>query len=168
MASTQETKDIKSNEKYLNAVFSMIKKREGIILSKKQNHFNDTELRLIGEVLDAKKKGKRLISTQLAKKLGVTRSAISQIVNRLESEGVVQRVPDAVDRKIAYIEVTEATMKTYKEDVKSCGDFIGKVVRQFGETKFEQMQGMLEEFVSMLEDEKQREANNTPCKKKMK
>lgn len=159
---------VNANEQYVSAVFSMSKKRDGIILSDKKTHFNDTELRLIGEVLDAKKNGKRLISTQLASKLGVTRSAISQIVNRLEGTGVVKRVSDAVDRKIAYIEVTEETMKAYKEDVEACGDFIGRVVRRFGEERFNQMQNMLDEFMGMLEEEKQREETNASQKKKMK
>ena len=164
----QKRRGATTNEQYLSAVFSMLKKRDGIILSDKKTHFNDTELRLIGEVLDAKKNGKRVISTQLASKLGVTRSAISQIVNRLEESGVVKRVPDAVDRKIAYIEVTEDTMKTYKEDVKACGDFVGRVVRRFGEERFNQMQSMLDEFMGMVDEEKQREAATATQKKKMK
>ena len=84
-------------------VFSLLKKREEIIISDKKTRFSNTELRLLFEILTAKYEGKRLISTQLAKRLGVTRSAISQIVNRLEEEGVVRRVADDVDRKIAYI-----------------------------------------------------------------
>ena len=146
-----------TNEKYLNAVFSMLKKREGIAVSDKKTHFNDTELRLIGEVLSAKHEGKRLISTQLATRLGVTRSAISQIVNRLEETGVVKRVPDAVDRKIAYIEVTEETMDNYREDIKTCGKFIGKVVENFGEEKFNQMCELVEEFMELIETEKRQE-----------
>ena len=157
-----------ANERYLSAVFSMLKKRDSIVVSDKKMHFNDTELRLIGEVLAAKQKGKRLISTQLASKLGVTRSAISQIVNRLENSGVVKRVPDAVDKKIAYIEVTEETLACYKEDIKTCGDFIGKVVKNFGEERFQQMQSLVEEFMNMVEEEKQRELASRQQKQKKK
>ena len=71
------------SEKYLYMVFSLLKKRESIIISDKETHFSNTELRLLFEVLMAKYEGKRLISTQLSKLLGVTRSAVSQIVNRL-------------------------------------------------------------------------------------
>ena len=155
----------KTNEQYLSAVFSMIKKSDGIIVSDKKTHFNDTELRLIGEVLSAKSEGKRLISTQLAVRLGVTRSAISQIVNRLEEAGVVKRVADAVDRKIAYIEVTDETMETYNADIQACGSFVGKVVRKFGEEKFEEMYSLIEEFIGLIEEEK---AQVTPSKKRKK
>ena len=142
-----------ANEKYLNAVFSMMKKRDGIMVADKKTRFNDTELRLISEVLSAKQGGNRLISTQLATKLGVTRSAISQIVNRLEETGVLKRVPDAVDRKIAYIEVTEETMDSYRADMKTCGDFVGRVVERFGEEKFKQMKCLLEEFMEMMDED---------------
>ena len=154
------------NEKYLNAVFSMMKKRDGIMVADKKTRFNDTELRLISEVLSAKQSGSRLISTQLATKLGVTRSAISQIVNRLEETGVLNRVPDAVDRKIAYIEVTEETMESYQADIKTCSDFIGKVVDNFGEDKFQQMKNLLEEFMDMMDEERQREDASYQVKKK--
>ena len=154
------------NEKYLNQVFSIMKKRDNLIVSDKRSRFNDTELRLIGEVLSAKQSGSRLISTQLATKLGVTRSAISQIVNRLEETGVLKRVPDAVDRKIAYIEVTEETMDSYRADMKICGDFVGRVVERFGDEKFKQMKGLLEEFMDMMDEERQREDASYQVKKK--
>ena len=155
-----------ANEKYLNAVFSMMKKRDGIMVADKKTRFNDTELRLISEVLSAKQGGNRLISTQLATKLGVTRSAISQIVNRLEETGVLKRVPDAVDRKIAYIEVTEETMDSYRADMKTCGDFVGRVVERFGDEKFKQMKGLLEVFMDMMDEERQREDASYRVKKK--
>ena len=155
-----------ANEKYLNAVFSMMKKRDGIMVADKKTRFNDTELRLISEVLSAKQGGNRLISTQLATKLGVTRSAISQIVNRLEESGAVKRVPDAVDRKIAYIEIADETMESYRADIKTCGEFIGRGVKKFGGDRFQQMQNLLEEFATMMEEEKQRQLAEPQSKKK--
>ena len=139
------------NEKYLGTVFSILKRRDLITLANRKTHFNDTELRLIGEVLEAKSENKRLISTQLATRLSVTRSAISQIVNRLEKKGVVKRVPDAIDRKIAYIEITEEMLAAYKEDVAVYGAFIGGLVEEFGRERFEQMCALMEEFLILIE-----------------
>jgi DNA-binding MarR family transcriptional regulator len=150
-----EKKCCSKNEKYLSMAFTMLKMREGLSLCDKETHFNNTELRLIGEVISAKYEGKRLISTQIAKTLGVTRSAISQIVNRLEAENVVKRVADDVDRKIAYIEVTDSTMETYKADMKTCLDFLGRVVDKFGEENFEKLYELFNTFLQLLENEKQ-------------
>ena len=138
------------NEQYLNAMFHLLRKRDRIEFSLKKTHFNTTEIRLIGEILAAKKEGRRLISTQLATLLGVTRSAISQIVNNLEAAGVVKRVADDVDRKIAYIEFTEAMMETYRGDVELCANFIGLLVEEFGEEKFETMCDLFDEFMDLI------------------
>lgn len=150
-----KTKKLTTNEKYLQAIYEVNAKREGFAITNKCTHFNDTELRLLAEIVSAKQEGKRLISTQLATRIGVTRSAISQIVNRLETEGIVMRVPDAVDRKIAYIEFTEKTVEIYEKDWKLCQRYIGSVVKKFGEERFYQMCSLCNEFISLLEEEKQ-------------
>ena len=62
----ESVKTTKKSERYLHMLFSFLKKREGIVLSEKMTHFNNTEIRLISEILSAKYEGKRLISTQLA------------------------------------------------------------------------------------------------------
>ena len=142
------------NEQYLGAVFALLKKRDGIAISDKKTRFNDTELRMLSEILAAKYEGRRLISTQLATLLGVTRSAVSQIVNRLEEQGVVVRVPDDVDRKIAYVEVTEATLVAYEEDLKTCLDFIGRVVEKFGEENFKKMCELYDGFMDLIQVER--------------
>ena len=166
------TKDLKTeknatgNEKYLNGIFSMMKQMDNLTVADKKTRFNSTEMRMIGEIMASRYVGKRLISTQLAQLLGITRSAVSQIVNRLEETGVLKRVPDAVDRKIAYIEVTEETMDSYRADMKTCGDFVGRVVERFGEEKFKQMKCLLEEFMEMMDEERQREVANLQVKKK--
>ncbi len=141
---------ISKKEQYLDNMFNLLRKRDRIECSIKKTHFNPTELRLISEVLAAKKEGRRLISTQLATLLGVTRSAISQIVNNLEKAGVVQRVADDVDRKIAYIEVTDTMLETYRDDINVCADFIGNLVDDFGEARFNEMCDMFNEFMDLI------------------
>ena len=144
----------KKNEKYLHLLFSFLKKREKIALSVSTHRFSDTEIRLMSEILYAKYKGERLISTQIASLLGVTRSAISQMVNRLEERGIVKRVADDVDRKIAYIELTEEALSLYKTDIEKCMEFVGELVEKFGEERFEEMCALLSEFISLIEEEK--------------
>ena len=145
-----------TNEKYLSAVFHVLKKKSVVSVIDNTCNFNDTELRLLGEIFAAKQDGKRLISTQIATILGVTRSAISQMVNRLEKMGVLERVPDAVDKKIAYIEITEKALTQYREDIAKCGDFVARVVRAFGEDRFNEMCETVEEFVRLIEWESER------------
>ena len=138
------------NEKYLTTIFSILKRVDNVVAAHRKSHFNNTELRLIREVLCAKKEGGRLISTQLATRLGVTRSAVSQIVNRLEEKGIVKRVPDAVDRKIAYVEISEDALEAYREDIEVAGSFLGQVVGCFGKEKFKQMCSLLDGFFDCM------------------
>ena len=149
------TKDLKTekrstgNEKYLNGIFSMMKNMDNLSIADKSTRFNSTEMRMIGEIMAFRYVGKRLISTQLAQLLGITRSAVSQIVNRLESQNILKRVADEVDRKIAYIEITDEALELYGEDLNVCVDFVGRVVNKFGVEKFNNMCAAFEEFCEL-------------------
>ena len=140
-------------ERRLARLFSLLHNRDCMMAAEKGAHFNNTELRLIGEVVAAKYEGKRLISAQLAKLLGITRSAISQIVNRLEEEKVLIRVPDEKDKKIAYVELSEGIMDMYKEDLQSAVQFANDVVAEFGEEKFENLCELFEEFKTLMQNQ---------------
>ena len=155
MACKRESeKSMMKNGKYFKALFDLTKRSNAITLCGKDSEFNDTEIRLFSEIIMAQHRGERLISTRLANLLGVTRSAISQMVNRLEANGMVQRVADDVDRKIAYIVMTELAEKRYEEVRKILYAFTGKCVERFGEEKFEQVCALLDEFITIVEDEK--------------
>ena len=157
---SSRTKEVKTekraigDEKYLNDIFTMMKNMDNLTVADKETHFNSTEIRMLGEILAARYVGKRLISTQLAQLLGITRSAVSQIVNRLEAQGIVKRVADEVDRKIAYVEITEETLETYGEDVKIYANFAGRVVKKFGVEKFNRMCAEFQEFCGLIEKER--------------
>lgn len=143
---------IKNNDKkqeYLLKIFQMLKKREGIVIGDKKTHFNNTELRMIHELIVAKYEGRRLISSQLARILGVTRSAVSQIVNRMEADGVIVRIPDEKDKKIAYVELAESTLKTYEEDIATYTRFVDGLIEEFGKEKFDTMYELFNEFVDL-------------------
>ena len=148
------TKKMSVNEKYLHQLFYLLQKRENAAVARKKDSFNDTELRLLGTILSAKDRGERLISTRLADMLGITRSAISQIVNRLEARGVVKRVADDVDKKIAYIEASEDIEKKYQQDMKAYKAFTGKVIKKYGAEKFQTLCEMADDFFALFEEEK--------------
>lgn len=139
-------------EEYLAKLFSILKKSDYITFVDKKTNFNHTEIRLLSEILWAQYEGERLISTQLAQRLGITRSAVSQIVNRLELQGVVNRVPDEVDRKIAYIEISDETLDTYGEDMEKCLCFVGRVVEEFGEDNFNEMHRLFVSFIDLAQE----------------
>ncbi len=140
------------NEEYLKKLFSIMKTRNDLAFVDKKTHFNNTEIRMLGEIIAARCENKRLISAELARLLGVTRSAISQMVGALEKQGVVKRVADDTDRKIAYVELSEGILQIYKEDVSKCAQFVGNVVEEFGENEFNEMCRLFQAFTSLVSE----------------
>ena len=153
----------KNNEKIENCisqVFGLMKRKNSFFSGSTKSEFNHTQIRLLNEIISAKYEGKRLISTQLAGILGITRSAVSQIVNRLEEQGVLKRVADKTDKKIAYIEITDEALEKYGEAMRGNFEFFADVVAEFGKDKFDAMCGLFDEFMEKLEQKKREQ--NTP------
>ena len=138
------------NGEYFKKLFHLTKRNNANTICEKGGEFNDTEIRLFSEIIEAKNAGKRLISTQLADRLGITRSAISQLVNRLEERNMVKRVADDVDRKIAYIELTEQAISIYQEEKSSCCKFVEKILAAFGKEKLDTLLALNEEFIATV------------------
>ena len=139
-------------EEYLKQLFSILKARNEIAIVDKKTHFNNTEIRMLGEIITARYANERLISAELARRLGITRSAVSQMVNDLEKQGVLKRVPDATDRKIAYVELSEGILELYREDISKCMDFVGSVVEEFGEDNFNEMCRLFQSFTALVSE----------------
>ena len=134
------------NREYLHKIFGMLREIELTTNAQSHEKYNNTEIRLMNELVYAASNGERLISTQLATRLGLTRSAISQIVAKLEKDGAVRRVADAVDKKIAYVELTESVANTYKGIVETYSAFVGRVVAYMGVGKMEKLFSLVDEF----------------------
>lgn len=96
-----------------------------------------TEFRLLREIVLERQNGKQIISADLAKRLGITRSAVSQLVTKLEKKGIVKCVDSITDHKIAYIELSDAALALYEEQSKRANEIAEQVVLHFGEERLE-------------------------------
>ena len=113
--------------------------------------FNNTEMQLIKEILQAKEAGKKIISSRLAEALGITRSAVSQMVSKLESKNIVKRVPDKKDRKIAFIELSDSA-RAINEDMKNrLNALLGRVIEKLGDEKIDSFVASANEFVDAFD-----------------
>lgn len=113
--------------------------------------FNNTEMQLIKEILRAKETGGRMISSRLAKVLGITRSAVSQMVSKLEAKNVVKRVPDDKDRKIAYIELSDTARAQYEDMKGRVNAILSSVIGELGDEKVETFVKSAHEFVDAFD-----------------
>lgn len=141
---------MESNE-FLHEIYQIRKRLEEIRLFDRDLPFNGTEMQMIREIVLAKESGKRIISSKLAKILGVTRSAVSQMVNKMEARGVVCRVADATDRKIAYIELSKGALEVYGQMKERMNTFLAQIQKRLGEKKVAVFLSSANEFIDTCE-----------------
>lgn len=138
------------NEEYLAKIYELLKKPEKMELNEYQPMFNNSEMRLLGEIIKEHTNGGKIISTEISRRLGITRSAVSQMVNKLEERGIIKRSPSPTDKKIAYVELSESAEKKYWEEHEKCCVFMGKVIERFGLERLDQLLALNDEFLSVV------------------
>lgn len=136
---------------FLRELYCIGKRLDDICFFEQVQSLNNTEMQMIREIIAAKEEGNSIISSQLAKKLGVTRSAVSQMVHKLETKNVVKRVADKKDKKIAYIELSEFARGIYEQTKQKFSLFLDKVVEKLSEERMEEFIGRANEFLDACE-----------------
>ena len=131
---------------YLVKFFQMVRDMENMDFFAGVAKLSRTEFRLLREVVMEEEKGRSIISSELARRLGITRSAISQIVTKLEMKGIVKRVDSPTDRKIAYIRLSDNTISVFEDQCKEANGIMSRVVELLGEDKMKAFFAQYEEF----------------------
>ena len=140
---------METNE-YLVKLFKVIKDMESLDLFSDAAKLSKTEFRLVREIVMEGKEGKDIISSELARRLGITRSAVSQVVTKLEQRDVVKRTAAPDDRKIAYIRLSDRSMAIFEEQCKQANAIIEAVVEELGDEKIRKLIAEYEEFSAAL------------------
>lgn len=138
--------------KLMQDIYSICKKLDDIKIFYHAVPFNNTEMQMIREIVLVKESGEHIIASSLAKKLGITRSAVSQIVNKLEKNNIIKRFPDPTDKKVAFIELSENAVSVYEETKRRVNVFLEQVVERLGEEKVENFIKGANEFIDAFEE----------------
>ncbi len=131
----------------MQEMYAIGKRLEELKIFHRAMPFNNTEMQMMREIIAAKERGSRVISSGLAKLLGITRSAVSQMVKKLEAKGVVRRVPDSRDKKIAYIELSDKARSIYEESRARVNGLLERIVAKLGAEKVEHFITGTNEFI---------------------
>ncbi len=75
---------MKETNEYLTQFMQILRKIENLDLFAATAKFSKTEFRILREIVTENERGNQIISSELARRIGVTRSAVSQIVNKME------------------------------------------------------------------------------------
>lgn len=135
---------------YLVKLFCITKSMEGLEIFSEAQKLSRTEFRLIREILLERENGNSIIASELARRLGVTRSAISQIVTKLEKRGIVLREDSPTDKKIAYIRLSDYALGVFEEQCKFANAVIEEVIEKIGPEKMDALIEGYTEFASIL------------------
>ena len=150
------------NNKTMQEIYSICKKFEEMRPFSKKIPFNSSELQLLKQVVVASEQGQKLISSEIARRLGITRSAVSQMVNKLEEKNIVRRVADEKDRKIAYIELSSDAYKYYEKLRGETNFFFEKLIAKIGEKEMEDFIRVTNIFIDALSEIKDQYAETIP------
>lgn len=136
---------IEINE-YLLKLFHLVKDLGDIDFFWGKAKLSRTEFRILWEVANEQCEGRDIISSELARRIGITRSAVSQIVAKLEKNGIVKRVGSDYDRKIAYIRLTDEAVETFVQQANEANEFAERVLAEFGKERLDKLLDESREF----------------------
>ncbi|MGL5695342.1 MAG: MarR family winged helix-turn-helix transcriptional regulator [Peptostreptococcaceae bacterium] len=101
-------------------------------------------------------KDKGIKASELSKCLMIAKPAISKVINALEEKGYVERIADKSDRRVVYINITEAGISILDEENKRFEMFTKRVVEKMGEEDTDEMIRLFKKmYDSIIEIEKE-------------
>lgn len=145
--------------KYLNKLIETVKYMEGLNMLPASVNITQTEFRLIREIALEREAGRNIISSELARRLNITRSAVSQLVNKLEKRGIVERASSPTDRKIFYVILTESALEVFQRQCDEANKLFEYVVEKFGKSNIDKLIELYEEFATVFEKCRKETAN---------
>lgn len=136
---------------YFIKLLESIKQLDELDFFMGEGRLSQSEFRLVLEVILEREKGGEIISSELARRLGITRSAVSQIVTKLEERNVIRRVASPIDRKIAYIRLSDPAVAVFNEQCKRVNAVMNKLVEDFGEDRLKALIADYDELASSFD-----------------
>lgn len=149
------------NGKYLSKLILTVKFMEGLNMMPANVSLSQTEFRLIREIVMEREAGNMIISSELARRLNVTRSAVSQLVTRLEQRGIVKRTASPTDRKIFYVVLSDSSLAIFQKQCDEVNKLINRVVEEFGQKKTDKLIELYEEFATVFDKIRKETENET-------
>ncbi len=136
--------------KYFMRMLQLVKTLDGSNFFMDKAKLSQTEFRLVLEVILEREKGRDIISSELARRLGITRSAVSQIVTKLEEKDIVKRVASPTDRKIAYVQLSDSALSVFNEQLNHLNQVMDNVLQEYGEKRLQSLLQEYDEFAKVF------------------
>lgn len=92
----------------------------------------------------------RVRMTDISRFMLVSKPAATQAVNRLVEQGYVERVDDPSDRRVVYIQPTEAGKRRFEEELELRMAVMRRAVSRIGEERGQLLADILTDFLDAL------------------
>lgn len=89
--------------------------------------------------------------TELARRMGVSKQAVGQLVGDLEDFGVVERVPDPDDGRAKLVRFTHAGQRSLFDGLAMLGEFEDEMEQHLGARRMRALHSTLLDLLALLE-----------------
>ena len=137
---------------YVLRLFGFVQEVEDLKFFGDPAKFSKTEGRLLREVITEYAKGRDIISSELSRRLGVTRSAVSQLVTKLEKQDIVKRVAAPDDKKIAYVRLSDSAMETFEAKCREVNALLDACASKFGKDRMQRLSVDSADFIALVRE----------------
>lgn len=139
-------------DQILQDIFGIARKLDEIKVFHNILPFNNTELQFMKVIVLADEAGKRVISSDIARSLGITRSAVSQMVKKLEDEKIIVRVPAENDKKSSHVMLSPAARTAYERMKDYMNAFVQQIVDRVGYDEIRRFIDGMNKFIDIFNE----------------
>lgn len=116
------------------------------------NILNNIDLSLSElKVLEVIEENNEVNVSKIASGLRISKSAVSQIVSKLEKKGCIYRKVDEKNKKINYLYLTDNSQNVYRDKKYKCKEIIEKVVKKLGDENILKLSELLNQLSNVIE-----------------
>ena len=95
-------------------------------------------------------KPRRIRMTDISRHLMISKPAATQAINRLVESALVERIRDEADRRVVYIQATQAGLELFEEKLNERLVLIERAIERIGADKAQALGALMDEFVDAL------------------
>jgi DNA-binding MarR family transcriptional regulator len=89
--------------------------------------------------------------TDLARRVGATKQAVGELVDALEAQGLVERVPDPLDRRAKLVRFTDRGKKELVAGLELLRAMEGELAEDLGQARMKRLGQTLRRLIDLLE-----------------
>ncbi len=108
------------------------------------------EFFILNMIIEYKKNGRKITSTEISNAFSISRAAVSQFVSSLEKRGFILRTTSRNDRRKTYLEITEKGRETISETEKHLDGIFDTVKTKLGGERFETLICLLDDISKII------------------